>query len=178
LVEQDAGGELSWSANTLFRRRTDDVVWGALGKRPLDVGADRIARTAVSALESLTRIRQSLDLAIPLAWTPGAANGVEAIEVYPAATLVGRRIRATGYKGKESAAVEARKEIVRLLAPEIEVGDLEIETAIESDHVLDALICTLAGVDYINGNVITPSDLDLAKREGWIWVKNDRSADV
>jgi hypothetical protein len=113
----------------------------------------------------------------PLAWTPGAAKEVEAIEVYPAATLVGRGIGATGYKGKEAAAVEARTEILRFLAPEIEMGDLEIAAAIESDHVLDAMICTLAGLDYVSGNVITPSDLDLAKREGWIWVKPPHSVD-
>jgi predicted nuclease with RNAse H fold len=171
LVNHRAGVELSWSANALFRRRTDDVVAEVIGKRPLDVGADRIARTAHSALELLRRLRESLDLTIPLAWTPGAGNAVEAIEVYPAATLVGRGIGARGYKGKELAASDARENIICSLAPEIEMGALELESAVESDHVLDALICVLAGLDYLNGDVIRPNDLELAQREGWIWVK-------
>lgn len=177
LTEHNAGDELSWSANALFRRRTDDVVAEALRKRPLDVGADRIARTAHSALELLKRLRQSLGLAIPLAWTPGVANGVKAIEVYPAATLIGRGISARGYKGRDLDAVDARKKIARSLAREIELGTLETRSAIESDHVLDAMICAIAGCDYLEGDVIIPDDGALAKREGWIWVKPGPSDD-
>ena len=59
-----------------------------LKKTPLDVGADRIARTAYAALHLLGSVRVQLHLSIPLAWAPTDISVVAAIEVYPAATLV------------------------------------------------------------------------------------------
>ena len=46
LAEHRAGGVLAMEANSLFRRETDAYVKRVIGKRPLDVGAERIARTA------------------------------------------------------------------------------------------------------------------------------------
>ncbi len=71
LADHAAGEELWGNANRLFRRTTDDVVAEALGKRPLDVGADRIARTAHTALGFVGRLRDARRLPIPLAWEPG-----------------------------------------------------------------------------------------------------------
>jgi hypothetical protein len=39
-----------------------------------------------------------------------------------------------------------------------------------SDDEVDALVCTLAGVDFLRGRAAPPPDLSLAEREGWIWV--------
>ena len=58
-------------ANAMFRRITDVFIQTRLGKRPLDVGADRIARTAYAALAILAILRVELGIPIPLAWTPG-----------------------------------------------------------------------------------------------------------
>jgi hypothetical protein len=51
-----------------------------IGKQSLDVGADRIARTAYSALELLDRLRQMLGHDIKLAWEP-TNKGISLIEV-------------------------------------------------------------------------------------------------
>jgi hypothetical protein len=53
LVTHRAGDEISVAANQLFRRTTDRFIQERLGKTPLDVGADRIARTAHAALRML-----------------------------------------------------------------------------------------------------------------------------
>ncbi len=47
----------------------------------------------------------------------------------------------------------------------------------ESDNVLDAVVCVLAAADFVNNRAISPEeagiDPELAKKEGWIWVKPD-----
>jgi hypothetical protein len=43
-----------------------------------------------------------------------------------------------------------------------------------SDHLLDAALCCLAAADFLRGDVISPDDLSLAEREGWIWVSPRR----
>jgi hypothetical protein len=63
-----AGAPLDSEANALFRRATDDEIKVRLSKRPLDVGADRIARTAVAALELLGALRRETGRPVPLAW--------------------------------------------------------------------------------------------------------------
>lgn len=50
LYGHGAGGAISEAPDRLFRRLTDRVVHDRVGKLPLEVGADRIARTAVAAL--------------------------------------------------------------------------------------------------------------------------------
>ena len=92
-----AGEAIESEANQLFRRETDDVVHAALQKRPLDVGADRIARTALAALRLLGDVRKDLKQPIPLCWAPRDLTRTQAIEVYPAATLKGRGLVHTGY---------------------------------------------------------------------------------
>jgi hypothetical protein len=49
LINHSAGMPIETPANAMFRRITDVFIQTRLGKRPLDVGADRIARTAYAA---------------------------------------------------------------------------------------------------------------------------------
>lgn len=169
LLEHRAGESLPREANELFRRRTDDVVAERLGKRPLDVGADRIARTAHASLELLRELRWSTRLAIPLAWTPGPPARTSAIEVYPAATLKAYGMPSSGYKG--GANFESRRRIVETLDRLVEMPGSVAAELVRSDHLLDAGVCTLAAADFVSGEVIAPVDLRRAKREGWIWVR-------
>jgi predicted RNase H-like nuclease len=95
-----AGQVLDGDGHDLFRRVTDRFVHTSIGNMPLDVGADRIARTAHMTLRLLGEVRARTGLAIPLAWSP-ALEGVFAIEVYPAATLRCHKATCTGYKGND-----------------------------------------------------------------------------
>jgi predicted RNase H-like nuclease len=100
LMTHRAGQKVEADPNDLFRRKTDKVVKCKINKQPLDVGADRIARTARAALELLGDIRINTDPPIPLAWQPPTQPGIYAIEVYPAATLKALGIEVRGYKKK------------------------------------------------------------------------------
>ncbi|HEX2676081.1 MAG TPA: hypothetical protein VHM19_05560 [Polyangiales bacterium] len=67
LAKHEAGATFEHDADSLFRRHTDEVVYRALGKHPLEVGADRIARTAHAALVMLAEIRRLSPKRVPLA---------------------------------------------------------------------------------------------------------------
>lgn len=160
-----AGGPIPVNADVFFRRVTDRFVRKQLGKTPLDVGADRIARTAHSALSLLSDLREELDLAIPLAWN-AQWDGAAAIEVYPAATLESHGLSASGYK--ENSYVSERKSICQGLQSYMHLPD-DCAELIKSADVLDAAVCVLAAGEFLIGNVHQPINLDLAKKEGWIW---------
>ena len=87
LGSHKAGGALPHLSNDLFRRSTDRFIKKTTGKQPLDVGADRIARTALAALQRLTLIREITGKPLPLAWVPGRLEVSACIEAYPASTL-------------------------------------------------------------------------------------------
>jgi hypothetical protein len=81
-----AGKPIEIERNKVSCRLTDCVVGERIKKQPLDVGADRIARTAHAALELLGKLREHTKQAIPLAWCPNLGNSAWAIKVYLAAT--------------------------------------------------------------------------------------------
>lgn len=176
LSDHAAGRPLAPSPDAMFHRRTDRAVWEATGKKPLEVGAGWLARTAHAALASLGDVRQRL--AVEMGWTPGAVSGRQALEVYPAATLLSRGLSTAGYKRDD--ATDRRAEIVdALTAPDADprlVLDISVrEACIETDHVLDAVLCCLAAADYARGDVLTPETAGVApetvRREGWIWFR-------
>ena len=171
LADHRAGEKLIPSAHAMFRRDTDRAVSEALGKRPLDVGAGRIARTAHAALSFLARLRDALGVTLPLAWEPGRVHGVSAIEVYPAGTLASRGLPDAGYKGDNVETDAVRKLLVRALAEELSFGKEPRAAMVRTDHALDAVLCALAASDFLYGHVIRPKRLRVARREGWIWVR-------
>ncbi|MGH9459750.1 MAG: DUF429 domain-containing protein [Vicinamibacteria bacterium] len=148
----------AWLRDSEFIQRT-------LGKTPLDVGADRIARTAHAALRLLGEIRKELALPIPLAWSL-PPQGVAAIEVYPAATLLAHAVRASGYK--RSTQVEARQEILAALARTMAIR-AQASLLETSADALDAVVCLLAAKDFLDGRAVGPTGRELAEIEGWIW---------
>lgn len=170
LAAHQAGAPLKPIANNLFRRETDTFIWRQTGKLPLDVGADRIARTAYSALSLLQDLRQLTGLPIPLAWEPEFTSGLGAIEVYPAGTL---RVlfgpnKAPGYKGDGGR--NGRFAILHALQNE---WQLAVEPAImhDNDNALDAALCVLCGADFLRGQAAPPTNRATAEKEGWIWVR-------
>ena len=165
LVQHSAGGHLGIDANNLFRRKTDQVVREKLGRQPLDVGADRIARTAHAALQLLDELRTLSGCAIPLAWN-SRVESISVIEVYPAATLIAYSIQASGYKKKGEAG--NRLEIIEGLRRYL---DLPEDTSLMESNadILDAGVCVLAAADFLRDRVVQPTDMATAKKEGWIW---------
>ncbi|MDA1054881.1 MAG: DUF429 domain-containing protein [Planctomycetota bacterium] len=168
LATHRAGEHLAKTANELFRRETDRFVKTQLGKQSLDVGADRIARTAHSALQLLADVRQRTGLPIPMAWESNYSERVAVIEVYPAATLRSHGIKDTGYKRKDQ--VAERKAIIGRLERLIQLP--EDRAAMErSADALDAGVCVLAAFDFLRGSAQPPEDTELSRHEGWIWVR-------
>lgn len=161
-----AGAPLQVGANDMFRRATDVFIKQELNQTPLDVGADRIARTAHAALRLLASLRQQLQRPIPLAWKADDCCGLAAREVYPAATLVAHRIRSKGYK--KPGQISERREIVAALRTRMLIRDTINDLSDNADR-LDAAVCVLAGADFLAGRAMGPTNLPLATQEGWIW---------
>lgn len=164
-----AGALLAEDAGTIFTRETDRVIRTRTGKKPMDVGAERIARTAAAALRLLAELRTATGRPIPLAWTPGSLPETAAIEVYPAATLKVRGLPSSGYKRDGGAAV--RQELADVLRGLFAIDPDSVARMLVHDDALDAGLCCLAGLDFLHGDVIPPEDPQLAQIEGWIWVK-------
>ena len=152
-----------------FRRETDREVKRRFGITPLDVGADRIARVAMSTLRLLGRVRDLTGQPIPLAWCPGPVDGVSAIEVYPAATLNALGLQPRGYKGSDR--VLDRRRLVEALHGTLDAPAAVREGMIASDHNFDAALCVVAGCDFIRKLATPPRDQPTTEREGWIWVR-------
>ena len=172
LKDHRAGSKLAGEPNYLFRRYTDREIQRRIGITPLDVGADRIARTAHAALALLEMVRDSTGREVPLAWSHPEPKGTSAIEVYPAATLRASGLPYRGYKKVDQE--PARRQILAALSPALSfgAGRPRIESAAAGDaDQLDAIVCLVAAKDFLDGRTSPPGDLDTARREGWIWVR-------
>ena len=168
LSQHHAGGPIGIAPNTLFRRETDSFIKEKIGKQPLDVAADRIARTAHKALEILGKIQERSGVHIPLAWTAGRLNQPAAIEVYPAATLLAHGLEIKGYKGSQGDQI--RSALLEELKDQLDIP-VDTDILIANDDAFDAVVCLLAGADFLRQEVYLPLNLNHAKQEGWIWVK-------
>jgi hypothetical protein len=168
LQNHRAGAPIGIEANKLFRRETDRFIQSSLGVTPLDVGADRIARTAHAAIRLVAQISQDLHRPLPLAWGTPLVHPASIIEVYPAATLRSYGLPHRQYKSREDTAV--RERILRGVA-ELAILPQDMGSMLRSADALDAAICMLATFDFVRGLAIPPKDFDLAQVEGWIWAR-------
>lgn len=162
LATHRAGMPLESGSNELFARDTDRAIWERLGKQPLEVGANLIARTAVAALALLRQLRQITGRSVPLAWSPDEREPWSAIEVYPAATRIAYGILDRGgcLDGMEAL---------------IDCSEIERDVLACADAA-DACVCALAGADFLWGRAVPPDDLDTARTEGWIWAPRLRES--
>jgi hypothetical protein len=172
LAGHHAGQPVLAEPQKFFRRATDNFFARVVRHRPMDVAADRIARTAFAALDILARVSAQLQADIPLAWTPELAGGLGAAEVYPAALLQVLGLPASGYKEDHQGPV--RQQILAGLAQHIDLPE-DLSAAAADADVLDALLCVLAGCDFLAGRAMPPEDWTLAQKEGWIWVRRPAS---
>ena len=169
-----AGGTISTpSANQFFRRLTDRVVQQRLGKPPLDVGADRIARTAFTALALIAKLREA-DGAwlLPLDREPARRR---IIEVYPYGTALqllggGKEGKSLlkGYKNNDDKREKLRQKLADTVKPTAPTFPKKTAT----DHELDALLCILAATHFLEDKAQAPSadQREAAQSEGWIWM--------
>lgn len=171
LAGHRAGEALGKPANLLFRRETDRVVRQVTGKQSLDVGADRIARTAHWSLSFLSEVQERVGRPIPLAWDVPDLEGVRVIEVYPAATLCAHDVEIRGYKSVKNE--ELRSAVLRWLREQVDVASYGDEL-LEGADTLDAAVCVVAGLDFLNGRALSPPDRERAEVEGWIWFLDPR----
>lgn len=162
LAIHEAGQVLDVTSDLLFRRETDRFVKEKAGKQSLDVGADRIARTAHAALKILSATGSMP----PLAWK-SYFEDVAVIEVYPAATLKIYGLPHVGYK--ESSKQPVRRAILNGLQAKLTI--IDDRPLIDDADVLDAVVCVLAGVDFLSDACYQPEDVMRANKEGWIWIR-------
>jgi len=172
LARHSAGDAIMIPGELLFRRLTDREVARNVGKTPLEIGADRIARTAHSALLLLEHVRVGIGEPIPLAWETPIQDRIAAIEVYPAATMLVRGGSLRGYKKKD--AVPERAKLLEGLAPSCDFQAVK-EAALANHDCLDALACVVAGLEFLQGQAVSPREPDVARREGWIWFREPGS---
>jgi predicted nuclease with RNAse H fold len=166
LHDHFAGEAIFAGADQLFRRATDKDIYRRLGKQPLDVGANFIARTAKAALGLLDELRTRTGEPIPLAWKMTVPERTSAIEVYPAATIRSSALPVVDYKKPSQS--DGRRRIIEALPGWFDITAVR-EAVTESSDVLDAVLCILAAVDFCHGRAVPPTDENLALKEGWIW---------
>lgn len=170
LASHRAGESIGLPIHQVLRRRTEQVVADAHGRLPPEVAADRVARTALSALQMLEELRGVCPRPIPMAWVQGESSG--AIEVHSCSTLRAHGLNPGAYRGQSAKARSVRREIATHLAERLQL-QLSSELLVDNAHLLDAVVSVLAAADFALGACKGPADLDLAEREGWIWVRSD-----
>jgi hypothetical protein len=169
LAQHRAGEPAGEASSYLFARTTDRHVEERYGKKPLEVGASWIARTAVAALELLDEVRRHSNLELPLWWPDANSSAAAAVEVYPAATL--RAHPDVASKGYREAGTPGRRRVIDLLRLSM-TWSRGADPHSASSHGVDAALCALAGIDVVDGHSLPPdqSQREDARREGWIWV--------
>ena len=172
LNKHNAGEFLGGNPDQLFSRKTDRIVEQCITrKRLLEVGANLIARTAWKALYLLNDLRKSSGSSIPLAWVQGKVNETSIIEVYPAGTVAART-------GKKKSEIENEIRKGSLLSLEENVRfESSLDTTKFCDHEVDAVICFIAAMHFLNKKCIEPdrNEIEVIRKEGWIWVFDPRN---
>lgn len=163
-----AGMTLGNDDKPFFKRQTDIDIALRFGKIPLEVSADRIARTAYHTLRRLGNLKTTITRNIEIIWSPTDDFDIGYIEVYPASTLLANKESIKGYKQNE----EQRKIIFENISKQYTIINEEVTNIFNIEHDFDAFICCLAGVDFLENRCKRYIELnDTIRKEGWIWTK-------
>ncbi len=174
-----------WTAGadrTPLRYRATDLATRELvgGRLPLSVSTD---------LLGVVGLRTAL---LQQRWADEVWGGPEPrdgsgrlVETYPAAAFAAWGIDCVGYKHRSR--VDAAREVRARIADELRISCrawLDVDAigarAVESDHVLDALVCALVAVAARSGATHRPPGAQdaLARHEGWIHVPRGTLTDL
>lgn len=171
LCSHQAGQPIGADPANFFKRQTDINIHQRFRKTPLEVSADRIARTAFFTLQRIGEIADRTGKTIDVVWDHKTDFATGMIEVYPAATLIANSINTSGYKNREN-----KKQRDRMLPDLTEKYQVKMATTADItaiEHNFDAFLCCLSGFDFLNGKCEPPPRLDEGiRKEGWTWVKN------
>ncbi len=199
LVDHRAGSALVGDADSLFRRATDRDIRRRVGKTPLDVGADRIARTASAVLWRVEELRRHVRREIRLALDIEAVRAIRdpadirdagpanvklpiwLVESYPAAWFASERIDTRGYRPRD--AHERRHDLFRAVLTRLTrseprewrakaIDRVPEEEVVRTADTLDAVVCVYNGADVWCCDLPEPTDREAARIEGWIWCKS------
>lgn len=159
-IGKHTGGDaLTNCKQCFFFRLTDSFAKHYYGKTPFSVNADKIARTTLASLKALQKLECK---SAQMIWEPGLQqSGI--IEVYPALTL-----RAHNYSSKKALSLDFKKQF---LASQAIIDTSKFDLPSLSEHRIDAILCCIGGIDFLNNTVVKPVNVDCARKEGWIWVK-------
>ena len=164
----DDAGDPDAHRRRLRLRRTDEIVGATTGRHPMSVSADRIAVAAMRG----ARLQQCLVDALGADAVDRSGCSGRVAESYPAAALAVWGLPASGYKG--AGGTEARLGLVEALVARsgLDLDEAQRAAMVGSDHLLDAWLCALVARAVLDGATERPgaSDLDVARREGWIHV--------
>ena len=173
LATHTAGEPIAEEQDRFFRRLTDTFVHKQTGKLPLEVGADRIARTAHSALKTIGELREK-GLDLKMLWGADFQGDTKiqcgVIEVYPSATLNQMGYTSSGYKNDSVEEKQKRQAIIKSIEKHF-INLSQFTDLQDNADMLDAAICLLCAQDFLEGKAMPPTDLEIAKKEGWIWVR-------
>lgn len=166
-----AGRPVETDPELFFKRKTDLNVRQRFKKWPLEISADRIARTAFFTLKRIGGIERRLEAELPLLWSMDELRDYGMVEVYPAATILANGFSVKGYKKDNTDIRNTLYDALKTGYDFSNPGALDL-TSIE--HDFDAFICCLACIDFIEGQAVAPEVIDRdMKEEGWIWVKGN-----
>jgi len=120
-------------------------------------------------LELFQNLRDKLNVDIPLTWELEIGQpGIQAIEVYPAATVIAHGFSKSGYHGEKN--MEAREKLIDYIQEQLNFV-CSTKLLHTNPHVLDASLCVFAGMDFLEGNTLFPSEDNPFKKAGLIWVR-------
>ncbi len=177
LATHQAGMPITIDKGQFFPRITDKLVHQKLGKRPLEVTANYIARTAHRALQLIGVLNQSINGTFQLFLDSGKIPYYGLAETYPAGWLISEQYNHKGYKKSEAMREEILESIEQRYSLAIALAHRR--RIIQWEHTFDALLCCLCGVDILQQRCLAPEDLDIpkkiAQKEGWVWFKEIES---
>ena len=165
-------GRTDDSRRSMAFRLTDHIVAKEFGRWPLSVSTDRIGLTAMRASSLLAQLRD-------LGESVDRAGDGRFAEVYPAVALKVWGLRASSYKGANSAHLPGLVDKLLELAPWLSLGPYE-SVCRHNDDAFDSVIAALISRAHGLAQWHRPSkdQIDQASREGWIVVPTAGLSDL